>query len=144
MCGGLMFNTKWTPDLVIGIDDVDQCHQYIVRMINDAYDGFVVGINPESYILDEILVCMSQCFDYEQMLMMENCYPDFLAHRDEHELFRQRMIDVHSRRNKEGNLTIDLLVILDHWVNRHIRECDAKLGEYVAEFSAPKGMYRTA
>ncbi|WP_162604793.1 bacteriohemerythrin [Geomonas ferrireducens] len=139
-----MFNTKWTPDLVIGIDDVDQCHQYIVRMINDAYDGFVVGINPESYILDEILVCMSQCFDYEQMLMMENCYPDFLAHRDEHELFRQRMIDVHSRRNKEGNLTIDLLVILDHWVNRHIRECDAKLGEYVAEFSAPEGMCRTA
>ena len=139
-----MFNTKWTPDLVIGIDDVDQCHKYIVRMINEAYDGFVVGITPESYILDEILVCMSQCFDYEQMLMMESCYPEFLAHRDEHELFRQRMIDVHSRRNAHGNLTIDLLVILDHWVNRHIRECDAKLGAFVAELSAPEPRRQTA
>ena len=135
-----MFTTKWTSDLVIGIEDVDQCHKYVVKKINEAYDGFVAGAPPESYLLDEILIYMAQCFDYEQMLMMDTCYPDFLAHRDEHELFRQRMIDVCTPRNAASStLTIDRLVILDHWVNRHIRECDAKLGAFVGELSMPGG-----
>ncbi|WP_224983596.1 bacteriohemerythrin [Geomonas agri] len=139
-----MFNTKWTSDLVIGIEDVDQCHKYVVKKINEAYDGFVTGTPPEDYLLDEILVYMSQCFDYEQMLMMDTCYPDFLAHRDEHELFRQRMIDVRTSRNAGGSLNINRLVILDHWVSRHIRECDTKLGAFVGELSASEARRQSA
>ncbi|MBJ6801592.1 bacteriohemerythrin [Geomonas propionica] len=129
-----MFTTRWTSDLVTGIEDVDQCHKYVVKKINEAYNCFVAGMPPESYLLDEILVYMSQCFDYEQVLMMETCYPDFLAHRDEHELFRERMIDV-CKPGNASSLSIDRLLILDQWVERHIRQCDAKLGAFVGELS---------
>ncbi|MBU5635867.1 hypothetical protein KOM00_03895 [Geomonas sp. Red69] len=139
-----MFNTKWTSDLVVGIEDIDQCHKYVVEKINEAYDRFMTGPPPEGYIFDEILVYMAQCFDYEQMLMMDTCYPDFLAHRDEHEIFRQRMIDIRSPRNASSSLSIDQLVILDHWVSHHIRECDAKLGAFVGDLSAPQGRSKTA
>jgi hemerythrin len=123
-----MFITKWNAELLIGIPAIDQQHRQLVELLTEAYVGFVIGINIEKHVVDEMISGMTKCFEYEESWMVNKAYPEFFDHKKEHDFFTQRLMEISRSYNQDANTSIDVLIFLNNWVNHHIRLTDAKLG----------------
>jgi hemerythrin len=123
-----MFVTKWNAELLIGIPAIDQQHRQLVELLTEAYVGFVIGINIEKHVVDEVISGMTKCFEYEESWMVNNAYPELFEHKKEHDFFTQRLMEISRSYNQDANTSIDVLIFLNNWVNHHIRLTDAKLG----------------
>lgn len=126
-----MFITKWNAELLIGIPAIDQQHRQLVELLTEAYVGFVIGINVEKHVVDEMIHGMTKCFEYEESWMVSRSYPEFLDHKKEHEFFVQRLLEISRSYKQDANTSIDVLIFLNNWVNHHIRLTDAKLGVHL-------------
>ena len=123
-----MFITKWNAELLIGIPAIDQQHRQLVELLTEAYVGFVIGINIEKHVVDEMISGMTTCFECEESWMVNNAYPEFFDHKKEHDFFTQRLMEISRSYNQDANTSIDVLIFLNNWVNHHIRLTDSKLG----------------
>jgi hemerythrin len=121
---------KWNKDFLIGIQDIDENHRYLIRLLNETYDGFVLGINTESSFIDELFQCMADCFTYEENVMIDTSYSDYLVHKEEHEAFTENFLKIYDN-YEDINTFIKLLMFLNNWIYHHIRETDANFGHFV-------------
>lgn len=122
---------KWNIELLTGVSDIDEYHKHLVKLLNDAYEGFLIGINIEEFYVDELLDLMFLCFACEESWMMNTSYPFISTHRAEHELFAARFIEIRKQYTQDAYNSVEILIFLNNYVNHHIREADKKFGSFV-------------
>lgn len=122
---------EWNVNLLVGIQEIDRQHKQLVQWLNDNYDLFREGAEMEGTFLHELLDYSVHHFSCEEGWMRKTSYPNFVAHKEEHELFTRRIIEFKKEQQRNANVSVELIWFLCNWVTHHIRETDAEFGRFI-------------
>ena len=127
---------KWRSDLETGIAKIDNQHKEIFRRINDFLAACEQGKGKDE--LEKTLAFLTDYvqihFKDEEDLQIQSKYPDYEAHRKQHQDFRKNIIEVQNKLKAEGaSLATVLLVnrIVVNWLVAHIGRVDKAFAEYL-------------
>lgn len=125
---------EWKQDYSVGIDSIDKEHKKLVGLINQLQTAvdYSTGEEFEREALDAAVDYTKTHFAHEEELMSKYGYPDFEAHKAQH----QKMID------KVNNLVTDYeqdpdrslqeaLNFLKDWLVKHINGTDKLYSEFL-------------
>lgn len=121
---------KWKDDFQVGIQEIDRHHEQLVQALNANYDQFREGLQPDVTFLQELVEYSTLHFQSEEKWMERISYPDLAAHKEEHDLFRDKMCDLRRNDHDNAKLCVELLWFLCNWVTHHF-ETDAEFGTFM-------------
>ena len=126
----------WNASLVTGVPVIDEQHQILVNMLNDAHGrlGEQAGRDAVEAIVRELISYALYHFDTEEELMVEEGYGEALreAHFAEHRGFSSKVAEV-QQQLAQGKVISrdDLLGFLNGWLVNHIQKTDQTLGQFL-------------
>jgi len=126
---------KWTPDLSVGVDHIDEQHKIWFEKANELFEAGKQQrakeyINQMIDFLDEYT---KYHFSDEEKYMAEIGYPELDAQKKAHASFINDLAKLKKDYNEGGG---NLLVIINankmiiNWLTNHIKTMDKKIGEY--------------
>ncbi|MBK5276100.1 MAG: hemerythrin family protein [Desulfuromonadales bacterium] len=125
----------WLHDYSVQIPAIDNEHKLLVELINefssslDTHGAFQAKIVTES--LKKLSCCIKQHFESEERFLMFNNYPDFDAHKQEHDLLLDQIKRFEQRfKTEKKAFNEKMLLFLKDWLVRHIILHDIKFGVY--------------
>jgi len=124
----------WSDTLSVKIRQFDDQHKKLVEMVNQLFDAMKTGKG--SQVLGEILkglISYTQShFAAEERLMKQYGYPEFEAHKKEHNTLVMQVADL-QKQFQEGKpvLTQQVMTFLRDWLSKHIQGDDRKYGVYL-------------
>jgi hemerythrin len=115
---------KWTEDLSVDHETLDQEHQKWIANLNDFYQGLMEGKSKEK--LSELIVAMLDYTKYhfanEEKYMKSINYPDFEEHREKHNLYVNKITEFHEKiENEKMVLSLEVTNFLKNWLIKHIK-----------------------
>jgi hemerythrin len=128
---------KWSPSLSIGIKLVDEQHQGLIRLTNELFlsclkGGDIANIRFLKTIRETVQYVQFH-FATEEAIQRRINYPDYAAHKKEHESFvKEVLFTVAEFNSGKKFLPNKFVMYLRDWVLSHIAVSDKKLGEYIA------------
>ncbi|MBT0665891.1 hemerythrin family protein [Geobacter pelophilus] len=129
---------EWSDKYLLGVKEFDEHHEHLVELMNKSYDLFK-NQAPQArleMILDELFEYTAYHFAAEEKWMAEHSYPKLAEHKEEHALFRQKIIEFqHAFHDGQPTIKVDLYAYLAKWLIAHIQEKDPDYGS----FNAGKG-----
>lgn len=130
----------WTEDLATGFARIDDQHKELIRRVDALLTACQGGKGREAAaetvgFLDAYL---REHFRDEERVQRENAYPDFAAHKAEHEKFLRDFEDLRAEFGRQG-ASLPMVVatnrIVVTWLMNHIRKTDRALAEYLRKYS---------
>lgn len=126
----------WDGSLAVRIKAVDEQHQRLAAMINEALDH-IRQDRPGSdlvYLIKKLFLYAEEHFATEEKYMADNAYPGAAAHVSEHAAFRRHLetfnLDLVLR---TPHLAYDILRYLWDWLRTHIARTDRKMGTFLTD-----------
>ncbi len=119
----------WGPKLMTGIDEIDTQHKELVRMVNELHRAMKMrlGIQKSGAILNSLAEYTVFHFEYEEKLFKEHKYPEYKAHKKNHEDLVKTVLKFQKDfLSGEAALTVDLMKFLTDWLKNHIMKTDMK------------------
>jgi hemerythrin-like metal-binding protein len=132
---------EWTKDLSVGIEEIDEQHKELISRINDLVDS--VRQHVCKYKIGDVIKFLEEYifvhFGDEEGLMKKYGYPDYPAHKAQHEYFIREFADLKIELEKlEGgkkrgsyDLSVETNRIVVDWILDHIAKVDKRLGAYL-------------
>ncbi len=125
---------SWNDNLSIGVEVVDGQHKKMIEMVNELHAA--MKAREGDAVLNLIFMGLADYtkthFSTEEDIMLSHEYPEYDAHKKEHEDLIAQVAELRKRADrKELNITIDLLHFLRDWVKNHIMNTDKKLGNFL-------------
>jgi len=118
---------KWSEQLSVKIDSIDNEHKKLFELINKLADAMSKGEGHNA--LDSILIELTDYtithFGHEEEALKKYNFPGLAAHKKEHETFVSKIEDT-KKKYEEGaiTLTIPLIDFLTTWIKEHILKSD--------------------
>jgi hemerythrin len=116
---------KWTADLSIGIDLIDDQHKRIVDFINQLNDARATG---DRKIVGVVLAGLSEYtlshFGFEEAVMRAARFSGLAVHRRGHERFARQLSEYGHRYALGEEVAGEVLDILNKWLLNHIKRDD--------------------
>ena len=130
---------KWTPELSVGIPDIDQQHRRLLEIMSRLHDVILDGGAPKdvSRALEEVVAYAQHHFSFEERMLGGSQYPFLEEHRRKHRaMFAE--IEVYQERATDDPAALDLTLMnfLRGWILRHILHTDKRYTPYL---TAPVG-----
>lgn len=125
---------KWGPRYSVGVEAIDIQHQELFRLVNQLYDAMQAG-NGKNQI-GAILADVTRYADFhlkaEEQMLSKLGYPDLATHLEEHAELRLKTsrLSIEHELGKH-QITIDVMLFLSGWLNRHILETDQAYSNFV-------------
>ena len=129
-----MIDIRWTPELSVGVEEIDQQHQRLYSIIEQLAQARRQDLDRKSVfsILSRLVDYSDYHFRTEDNYMIENEYPLFLSHRKEHLAYIKKMGDLITLlEKKDASLSDGMLTFLCDWWKRHVAESDMKYARYI-------------
>lgn len=124
----------WTSDLNTGIPEIDTENRKIVDYINILSSAKEEGDREElGNVLEMLLDYVCTHFTFEEHMMEQADYQYRVAHEKVHELFAKRLADFRGRYKGGESPYDDVIAMLVHWVDDHIRNEDKMYAETVQD-----------
>jgi hemerythrin len=126
----------WTDDLATKIDTIDNQHKMLFEIVNELLDsckqgkGFEV-VKKVVFFLDDYV---KNHFSTEERYMKMYSYPNFIPHKEQHELFIKRAAELKEQFLKEGptlSFTMAISNSVVNWLSNHIRKVDAEMAKFL-------------
>jgi|ERR1035437_3391861 hemerythrin len=98
--------TEWTPEMSVGIGDIDVQHRKMIRKINEISEAVDASKSKEE-ITEAIKffeVYSEEHFNTEEGYMQVYRYPDYIGHQKEHKQILEDMAQVREKFNR-GEIT---------------------------------------
>jgi len=132
---------KWTEDLSIGIDIIDNQHKELFNRINSLLEAIKQHICKDkiSGIIQFLDDYVHSHFDEEERYMLKYGYPEYQFHKAQHEHFKKELSALKSElikiegRAKLGSYELSVItnqVVVD-WILDHIVKIDKQLGKFL-------------
>ncbi|MDR0666555.1 MAG: bacteriohemerythrin [Campylobacteraceae bacterium] len=123
---------SWDSSYDIGIEAIDNQHRKIVQYINELHEAFVLNDksivkNTLSHITDYII----SHFSFEEELMREAQFPQFIRHKSIHDNFVSNIGRYKIAFNEGRDITGQLMAELQIWLTHHILHEDKAYKECV-------------
>ena len=127
---------EWKDSYSVGIDSIDQQHRKLLNLINQLQTAvdYSTGELFEREALDELVEYTKTHFSYEEGLMKDNDYPDFVAHKAQHEKMFKKVSEVLSEyENDKDTAMANAASYLKDWLVHHINGTDKEYSSYLIE-----------
>jgi len=124
----------WNDRLSVNIREIDAQHKKLVDMVNGLHDAMKEG--KAETMLMKIIADMKQYaashFGMEEQYLKNHGYPDYPAHKMEHDKFVAKVIQV-EKDCKSGKcaISMDILNFLSNWLVNHIKGTDKKYSQFL-------------
>ena len=129
---GVLFT--WNDSFSVNIGVIDMQHKKLVSMVNELHQAMVEGSGKDKLgnILSNLINYTRDHFTTEERLMHTHAYPDFLAHKSEHDHLTEKVMDLQRGfRSNEVGLTIEVMEFLKDWLRDHILGYDKKYSPFL-------------
>lgn len=127
---------EWTPNLSVGIQEIDEQHKVLIGIINRLYDETVVNQSNRLVIdalIQELVDYTMVHFAVEESLFRIFDYPGIEKHMGVHVGLKQQVLDLH-KKVKQGTLVnTELLMFLKRWLTNHILQEDQLYAPFLLE-----------
>lgn len=123
----------WDDDLLIGHEQTDRQHRALVSSAGELQKALAANAPSEELRrrCATLLERTKENFTSEEGLMLATGYPDYEAHRQEHEQLLKQLTVIHQTVAAENAADL-LLTILSAWTIPHIRCADKSLAVFLA------------
>jgi hemerythrin len=132
VAGGVLFT--WEDSFSVNIGVIDMQHKKLMSMLNELHQAMMEGSGKEKLgtILSNLVGYARGHFTTEERLMRTHAYPDFLAHKSEHDHLTEKVMDLQSGfRSNEVGLTLEVMIFLKDWLRNHILGSDQKYSPFL-------------
>lgn len=127
---------QWTAELSVNNHELDGQHQELFRAVNRLMEAMRTGQGTTKVM--EMVAFLdryaSEHFGQEERYMTAHHYPDYAAHKAEHEDFLK---DVSRIKAMEGRSSIAILLEVQQttcdWMKEHIKSSDKALADYLRQ-----------
>jgi hemerythrin len=127
---------EWNDNYLLGVKEFDEQHEHLVDLMNMSWDLFK-NQAPQArleMILDELFEYTAYHFAAEEQWMTEHSYPKIDEHKEEHALFRHKIIEFqHVFHDGKPTIKMDLYAYLAKWLYSHIQDKDPDYARFFAE-----------
>jgi hemerythrin len=120
----------WKPEFSVGVESVDFEHEQMINLINEIYDEMKTREDVDSLeqFVGDVHFAISAHFALEERLMREAAYPEYDAHKEDHEELLDQIRDLMDRFISDPGNGFDLLQDkLSDWFEHHFATFDARL-----------------
>jgi hemerythrin len=128
----------WDKSFELGIEPFDEHHRYLVGLLNKTYDNFIAETGNEHLesVLDELIDYATYHFTAEERWMKEQRYPDLQQHKEIHDGFNLRVVEIQKDyHGRKARLSLEVLIFLKEWLSDHILKTDAEYGLFYRGYS---------
>jgi hemerythrin len=125
----------WDDKYLVGIREIDEQHRRLVRMINDLHEAMVADRGQQALreVVGRMVDYTGYHFSTEEALLKRHGYPQFDAHRHEHDLFTAKAHELQERLEKSGFvLSLEVIRFLRDWLSNHILVNDRKYAAFLS------------
>jgi hemerythrin len=125
---------EWKDSYSVGIDSIDQQHKKLLSLINQLQTAvdYSTGEQFEREALDELVDYTKTHFTYEEGLMRDNDYPDFVAHKAQHEKMFKKVGEVLAEYEQDHDTAMaNAAQYLKDWLIHHINGTDKEYSSYL-------------
>jgi hemerythrin-like metal-binding protein len=125
---------KLEDNLMLDIPEIDSQHETLIGLINLLHETMLQGADRAALdeLLSQLLEHTRAHFSYEEQLMSQYNYPEYEAHKSEHNRLMQHLVDL-AERYKSGELLLSFAIVLElkSWAVVHIEKSDKPLGTFL-------------
>lgn len=126
----------WKEEYSVGIASLDQDHKKLIGLLNKfitAYD-YAMSESYEREALNELIAYTKYHFLREEELMVDNNYPDVVAHKAQHKkMFEQVEVFVELYNDKGHDALEEISDFLTNWLINHINGTDKEYTVHLTE-----------
>jgi hemerythrin-like metal-binding protein len=121
----------WKPYYSVGNSSLDAEHEEILKSIDELYAVVAVGKEnaKTKKLFERLFQDTLSHFQHEERIMQAAGYPEYVAHKLEHE--RMRQYTVESRANFSPLKAAEILGFLKDWWTGHIQSEDKSYAPYL-------------
>lgn len=120
---------KWSDEYAIGIDIVDEQHQYLFKLFNDL-EGITDSHDFQACFM-KLYRYAREHFSAEEQLMKDCHYPLLAEHRKQHDQFIFQLNSLSIAGIYDLAAREDLKLFLSNWLVFHILGEDLKIAHYL-------------
>jgi len=124
-------------NLVTGHELIDTQHQELIARVNKLTDNLetgrdkVVAVQTLGFLMDYTELH----FSAEEKLQKEAGYPEYPAHKELHDQFKQAVRELEEMLEEEEGPTDAFVAAVNknvvEWLTNHIQVCDKKVADFV-------------
>lgn len=120
----------WQPEFSVGVESVDFEHREMIDLINKLYEEMEAKKDADSIerFLGDIHATISAHFALEERVMRRANYPEYEAHKDDHEDLLDQirdLMDIFVVSPEKGVLVLQKQ--MSAWFESHFSTFDARL-----------------
>lgn len=120
---------KWSADYSVNVTTLDEQHKELIAILNRLFIAVskLEGANAISGTLDSLMNYTEKHFAHEESLMHQAKYPDFDAHKTEHQRLLAQLDQFRKKhQSEEKPVYFEMLGFLKAWLKDHILCVDKK------------------
>lgn len=107
----------------------DEEHKKLFAMLNDLHDSVGQGRAAIGQKLDALIAYVVEHFKSEENNMQSHNYPDFTAHKAEHDKLVATCADLQKKFHAgQAEITADTTAFVKSWLDTHIPNIDMRYG----------------
>ena len=134
---------QWTEDLAVGVEKIDAQHKELFEKINDLVAAVKQSVC--KYKIGDVIGFLEDYaafhFGEEERYMLKFSYPDYQAHKAQHEKFIANFQELKKELPKlEGgskpgsyDLSVETNKVVVDWILEHIAKVDKRLGVFLKD-----------
>ena len=125
---------EWKDEYSVGIDSIDQQHKKLLSLINQLQTAvdYKTGEEFEREALDELVDYTKTHFTYEEGLLEQNDYPDFVPHKAQHEAMIKEVEKVLAGYESDPDTAMrNAADYLKDWLINHINGTDKEYSSHL-------------
>ena len=117
----------WKSEYAVSIGSIDAQHQMLFAICRELYAAMSAGRGKSvlAKILDRLVQYTAMHFAHEERLMQLHKYPDFAAHKAEHDALAKQVLAFQAEFNSgRATMAVQVLQFLKDWLEKHINGSD--------------------
>ena len=118
---------KWSEELCIGIDGIDEQHRQLINLINELHLAveYPMGNAAILPLIHKLHAYAGTHFEAEEQILRRHAFPGQAGHTGEHEEFIAKLDDLILRYQSSSDLlTVHIRDFLLSWFFNHIKNSD--------------------
>ena len=124
---------SWHERFFLDHPEVDAQHKMLFEIVNHFADVIRMGMDDElGRIMDDLLVCVTEHFEYEERLMNQISFPEVADHTRTHEELIGQLRQMQTRMRTGGHVSSKSVArFLADWLSNHILREDLAYKGYL-------------
>lgn len=127
---------EWNQSLSVGVEQIDAQHRELFARVNKLLEATSQGKgrNEVGSTIDFLADYVVSHFASEERLMSQHSYPEYGAHKAQHDRFMQEFHALKDKFEAEGVTTVLIVQVqrkVCDWLVNHVSKVDKALGSFL-------------